>query len=155
MICECSAGAGSLVERCPGRDLLPKAKASRFDDWPHLNQKRSTSFVRPKLKDHLEDNRPVLRIWIALQDFAAFNKGQIAIQFSLKKELMFNAVGPVQVVTNGKSDVPSDPVGTDDVNFIRLLYRHSITSAFSKKKPKNEAPPGGTFFLGFFGFMNS
>src|ERR1035438_6416970 len=92
MICECSAGVRRLVERSTGRDLLPKAKASRFDDWPHLDQKRSTSFVRKKPKDHPEDNRPVPRIRISLQDFATFNESQIAIQLGLKKQLKRKAV---------------------------------------------------------------
>src|ERR1035438_7485093 len=87
MICECSAGVRRLVERSTGRDLLPKAKASRFDDWPHLDQKRSTSFVRKKPKHYSEDNRPVPRIRISLQDFATFNESQIAIELGLKKQL--------------------------------------------------------------------
>jgi hypothetical protein len=56
--------------------------------------------------------------------------------------------GPIQMVTDGKNHLPAHPVGTDDVNDVRLLYGH-------RANQENEAPPGDTFFLDFVAFLNS
>jgi hypothetical protein len=40
----------------------------------------------------------------------------ITVQLGLKKQLMCDAVRPIQVISNGKDNVSSHPVDTDDVN---------------------------------------
>src|SRR5580704_3948962 len=52
---------------------------------------------------------------------------------------MCNGIGPIQMVADGKNDVPSHPVGADDVNYVRLLYRHTTTAAFLQAIKKRSA----------------
>lgn len=59
-----------------------------------------------------------------MQNLAAFNKSQIAIQLDLKYHLVRRAVDPVQMVADGKYNMATRSVGADDIDNVALLDGH-------------------------------
>jgi hypothetical protein len=103
---------------------VAKAKTSRFDYAFGLRKKIPPILVRSEFEHDLDGDGSTLRIAIASEDFATFDKGKIPIQLCLQNSLMICRIGPIKMVTYSEDDMAGLLIRTYHVDEVWLLNGH-------------------------------
>ena len=107
-----------------GIDFMPQIETCRLYNLFRSGQKPPSVFIWFVFEHHFKCHGEIPCIGVARQDFPTFDKGEVLIELCLQGPLMLYRIGPIEMVTYCKNDVPGFLVNAYYIDDVKLLDGH-------------------------------